>query len=61
MEGNEKADELAKEGASLDGGFLTEIRAQDVKKRKTRGLMRLLNMRSFHLPMWKSGPCVKNT
>ena len=32
MEGNGKADELAKEGASLDGGFLTEIRAQDVKQ-----------------------------
>ena len=61
MEGNEKADELAKEGASLDGGFLAEIRAQDVQKRKERGLMRLLNKRPFHLPMWKSGTCAKNT
>ena len=61
MEGNEKADELAKEGSSLDGGFLAEIRAQDVKKSKKRGLMRLLNKRPFHLPMWKSGICVKNT
>ena len=34
LEGNEKADELAKESASLDGGFWTGIRAQDVRQER---------------------------
>ena len=34
MEGNGKADELAKEGASLGGGFLAEVRAKDVTQER---------------------------
>ena len=31
-EGNEKADELAKEGAMLDGGAMTQVRAITVQQ-----------------------------
>ena len=37
----------------LDGGFLTEIREKEER------FLRLLSMRPFHLPVWKS--LVKNT
>ena len=33
-EGNEKADELAKEGASLDGGFVAEARAETMQQER---------------------------
>ena len=38
-EGNEKADELAKEGALLDEGFLEEVRAETMRSRKGRRCM----------------------
>ena len=49
MEGNEKADELAKEGASLDGGFLAEIRAQDVKKKQEERFNAAVKQAAFSL------------
>ena len=37
-EGNEKADELAKEGALLDKGFMAEARAETVQREREERL-----------------------
>ena len=44
-EGNEKADELAKQGALLDEGFMAEARAQTMKQEREEVHMLLCSMR----------------
>ena len=41
-EGHEKADELAKEGAILDEGFIAEVRAKTVQQERERSSVRSL-------------------
>ena len=48
MEGNEKADELAKEGATLDGGNMAQIRASSVQQRRREVYAALQYAVSFH-------------
>ena len=47
-EGNEKADELAKEGALLDEGFMAQTRAKTVKEEREELYAALQNATSFH-------------
>ena len=47
-EGNEKADELAKVGAMLDEGFMTEIRAKTVQQDREEVYTTLQYAASFH-------------
>ena len=44
-EGNERSDELAKDGAMLDGGEMPQIRASTVQQKKRGGFRAV---RSFH-------------
>ena len=46
--GNEKADELAKEGAMLDEGFMAEVRAVTVKQEREEVYVALQYAASFH-------------
>ena len=52
IEGNEKADELAKEGAIMDEGFMAEVTAVTVKQ--DRGSVRSLAICS-QLPLLSGG------
>ena len=53
--GNEKADELAKEGAMLDGGFMAEARATTVQQGREEVHAALQHAASFHclVEEWK--------
>ena len=46
--GNEKADELAKEGAMLDEGFMVETRAKTVQQEREEVYAALQYAASFH-------------
>ena len=50
-EGNEKADELAKAGAMLDEGFMTEARAEAVQQDREEVYAALQYAASFHCLM----------
>ena len=54
-EGNEKADELAKAGAMLDEGFMTEARAETFQKEREEVYVALQYAASFHclVEEWK--------
>ena len=47
-DGNEKADELAKEGAMLDEGFLAEKRAKTVQQEREEVYAAVQYAASFH-------------
>ena len=47
-EGNEKADELAKEGALLDEGFVAEARAETMQQKREEVYAALQYAASFH-------------
>ena len=47
-EGNEKADELAKAGAMLDEGFLTEAKAESMQQKREDVYAALQYAASFH-------------
>ena len=47
-EGNEKADELAGDGAMLDGGETAQIRASTVQQRREEVFAALQYAASFH-------------
>ena len=55
-EGNEKADDLAKEGALLDKGFMAEARAETAQQEREEVHAALQYAASFHCPVerWKS-------
>ena len=59
MEGNGKADELAKEGASLDGGFLAEFERRTSNKKEGR-FVAAVGYAAFSLANVESGTSVKN-
>ena len=54
-EGNGKADELAKEGAMLDEGFMAEARAKTIQQEREEVYAALLCAASFHclVEEWK--------
>ena len=54
-EGNEKADELAKEGAMLDEGFMAEARAKTMQQEREEVYAALQYASSFHCQVteWK--------
>ena len=52
--GNDKADELAKEGAFLDEGFMAQTRAKTVKQEPRRGVRSLAVCGQFSLSGVKS-------
>ena len=54
-EGNEKADELAEEGAMLDDGFIAETRARTVQQGREEVYAALQHAASFHclVKAWK--------
>ena len=54
-EGNEKADELAKEGAMLDEGFMAEARAKTMRQEREEVYAAVQYAASFHcsLKEWK--------
>ena len=54
-EGNDKADELAKEGAMMDGGGMAQIRASTVQKECEEVHAALQHAASFHclVEEWK--------
>ena len=54
-EGNEKADELAKEGAMLDEGFMEEARAETMQQEREEVYAALQYSASFHylVEEWK--------
>ena len=47
-EANEKADELAEEGAMLDEGFMAEVRAKTVQQEREEVYAALQHAASFH-------------
>ena len=47
-EGDEKADELAKEGATMDEGFKAEVRAVTLKQEREEVYVVLQYAASFH-------------
>ena len=47
-EGNEKADEFAKEGALLDGGLMAQVRASTVQQEREEVYAALQNAAGFH-------------
>ena len=47
-EGNEKADEFAKEGALLDGGLMAQVRASTVQQEREEVHAALQNAAGFH-------------
>ena len=55
IEGNEKADELAKAGAMLDEGFMAEVRADTEKQGREEVYVALQYAASFHciVEQWK--------
>ena len=55
IEGNEKADELAKAGAMLDEGFMAEARAENMKQEREEVYVALQYAASFHclVEEWK--------
>ena len=55
IEGNEKADELAKAGAMLEGGFMAEARAKTVQQEREDVCAALQHAASFHcfVEEWK--------
>ena len=62
-EGNEKADELSKAGAILDGGFMAEARAETLKKEGEEVYAALQYAASFHclVEEWKECEELKTT
>ena len=60
-EGNEKADELAKDGAKMDGGGMTQITASTVQQRKEKVYAALQYAGSFHclVEEWHDGEELK--
>ena len=54
-EGNEKADEPAKEGARLDGGDMAQVKAITVQQAREEVYAALQNAASFHclVDEWK--------
>ena len=54
-EGSEKADEMAKEGALLDGGFMAEARAKTMQQEREEVYAALQSAASFHcfVEEWK--------
>ena len=58
-EGNEKADELAKEGAMLDEWFMTKARAETAQQQKNK-CMQPCSLQSSFIAWWKNGKIVKS-
>ena len=58
-EDNEKADELAKDGAMLDGGEMAQIRASTVQRRKKRRFTRHCRTQLAFTVWWRNGTTVK--
>ena len=58
-EGNEKADELAKDGAMMGGGKMTQIRASTVQQRREE-VYAALQYAAFNVS-WRNGTTVKNS
>ena len=60
IEGNEKADELAKAGAMMDEGFMAEARAKTLQQKKRRSV-RGLAVRGQLSLKWRNGRIVKSS
>ena len=60
-EGNEKADELAKEGAMLDGDFVAETRAKTVQQEREEEYAAVQYAASFHRLFLKNGRTVHSS
>ena len=60
-EGNEKADALAKEGAMLDEGFMTEARAKTIAAGVEKRCMQPCSMQPAFTALWKNGRTVKSS
>ena len=58
-EGNEKADELAKEGARLDGGDMAHVRAITIQQEREE-VFQLCNMQRASIVWWKNGKIVRS-
>ena len=61
IEGNEKADELARKGAMLDEGFVAEARAKTMEQEREEVCAALQYAASFHclVEEWKDGDELK--
>ena len=60
-EGNEKADELAKEGAMLDEAFMAEARAKTVQQEREKKCAQPCSMQPAFTVWWKNGRIVKSS
>ena len=58
-EGNERADELAKDGAMLNGGEMAQMEASTAQQ-KGRKFMRHCSPQVAFIVWWRSGTIVKN-
>ena len=59
--GNEKADELAKDGVMMDGGVMAQIRASTVQQKKRRRSMRRCKTQPVFIIWLRNGKTVKNS
>ena len=60
-EGNEKADELAKEGAMLDEGFMAQARAKTMQQERKEVYAALCSTQPAFTAWWWTGKSVKNS
>ena len=58
-EGSEKADELAKDVAMMDGGEMAQIRASAVQQQTARFTQRC-NVQPAFIDWWRNGQTAKN-
>ena len=60
-EGNEKADELAADGAKMDGGDMAQVTAITVQQKKRRRFVPHCSMQLASTVWWRSGKIVKSS
>ena len=60
-EGNEKADELATEGAMLDGGDMAQVRAVTIQQEREEAVCAHCNMELASTVWWRNGKIVTSS